>query len=218
MKEILNSTGGTFKTHQQRYIKTFLVLYLGYINELVIDQLKTNFGNLESRKIGFVLSLEKKLLHDIFVSKRCFRELLFASGILQSHDSSRKVQIITRGESLLPALSQESNLDLPLKSYYVLSQLHTSYIQTTLHQVVKLATTEEEAASITLQDEFLPIENMNDALSKNIWNCLKSNTSLMKCCPLHKDNFLTLKNYKEFMIKMNLYIFEKVNLYFIFYF
>lgn len=216
IKTLLNSTDDTIETQKQRYIKVFLIMYLGYLNELALVKLSAHFGNLESRKIGFVLSLEKKLLHDIIGSKKNFRELLFASGILQNQNDSRKVQIITRGESLLPVLSQESDLELPLKSYFALSQLHTTYIQITLHQVVKTATGEEEAASITIQDEFVPIENMYDALAKNIWNRIKVTEDLINCCPLHEDNFMSLRNYKEFMAKMKLCISEKVSTKFVF--
>lgn len=199
------TTGNMVQEQQEKYIKVFLIVYLGYLNELVTVKLVDRFGDLGSRKIGFVLSLEKKLI-DEFGTKKDFRELLFASGFLLKYNSSIKVQINTQGEGLLPVLSQRLHLELPLKSYFVLSQLHATYIQITLKQVVKIASNEEEVAAITIQDETIPINDIYEELLKNIWRHTILNEGLVINCPLHCENFTILSNYKEFKKRMKVHM------------
>lgn len=116
------------------------------------------------------------------------------------------MQINTQGEELLPVLLQRLNLELPLKSYYVLSQLHATYIQITLKQVVKIASNEEEVAAITIQNETIPINDIYEELLKNIWRHIILNEVLVINCPLHCGNFTILSNYKEFTKRMKVYI------------
>lgn len=198
------------QTQQQKYIKVFLLMYFGYLNELVVKKLKEFYGYIGSQKVGFLFSMEKKLMNDIIGTKKNLREILLASSFIPKFSESRKVRMTTQGEEVLPLLLQRLNLDLPLKSYFVLSQLHATYLQLTLKQVVKIASEEEEDAAITIQDEIVPIENIYNVLPKNIWKHMISNKNVMSNCSLHCKGYMSLENYTEFKSKINAYVHEKV--------
>lgn len=199
------------RTQQKKYIKVFLFMYLGYLNELVSKKLLECSGYIGSQKIGYLLSMEKRLMNDIVGTKKNLRELLLASSFIQKNNDSKKVQIITQGEEVLPLLLHRLSLDLPLKSYFVLSQLHATYLQLTLKQVVKIASDEEDVAAITIQDKIIRIENIYDILPKNVWKYMIANKEIMNNCPSHNKRFLSLENYREFKIRINSFVFKRVN-------
>ncbi|KAI7876466.1 uncharacterized protein EV154DRAFT_65612 [Mucor mucedo] len=197
------------RTQQKKYIKVFLFMYLGYLNELVSKKLLECSGYIGSQKIGYLLSMEKRLMNDIVGTKKNLRELLLASSFIQKNNDSKKVQIITQGEEVLPLLLHRLSLDLPLKSYFVLSQLHATYLQLTLKQVVKIASDEEDVAAITIQDKIIRIENIYDILPKNVWKYMIANKEIMNNCPSHNKRFLSLENYREFKIRINSFVFKR---------
>lgn len=102
----------------------------------------------------------------------------------------RKKRKITQGEGLLSLLQEKFKLSLPLKSYFVQAQLHEEFLQLILNQVVKLKSPKEEAASVIIQDQTIPIQNICDSLCANIWKSIGScdGSINVNCCEMHKDN------------------------------
>ncbi|GAA5795003.1 hypothetical protein HPULCUR_000354 [Helicostylum pulchrum] len=181
------------QTQQRKYIKTFLVMYFGYLNQLIQDQSVQNTEYENKKSIRHVLLLEKRLLRSIIGTKKELKEILIASDLFQNEVKTKKLKIITHGEGILPALQRELGLNLALKSYYVLSQLHTTYIQVTLYQVVQITeTNEEEASAIIIQNETLPIESIYDSLCKYMWSHAELDNNLIQCCGLHQEGFSNL--------------------------
>lgn len=172
---------------QSKYNRCFLIIYLGHLDELITGQLYERFGpNWKENKIGYVISIEKILLDNVIGSKEVQQELVIGSGILQESDKYRKVRIVTQGEGILPIIQQKTGSNVGLRSYFVLAQIHKTYIHLTLNQVVKASTNKEHACSIIIQDEVIQIENVNDTLCKHIWINAKLN-SVIDYCTSHKD-------------------------------
>lgn len=199
------------QTHQNKYIKSFLVIYFGYLNQLIQEQLKSVIGY-ENKKIGYVLFFERHL-DSVIGDRNKKKELFIASGLFQKQVKSKKIKILGQGEGILPIMQQELEIDLPLKSYYVLSQIRENNIQLTLFQVVQTTVIEEEAAAISLQNEIIPIENIYNSMCKYLWRQAGSDQSLIQTCDLHRDNILSLKNYKSFLARIKFYILRKVKFY-----
>lgn len=101
-------------------------------------------------------------------------------------------------------------------SYFVVAHLHQTYIQVTLHQVVKTSSAEENTSAIIVKDEIIPIENVNDTLCKHVWDRSKS-MGEGDYCTSHKDeenifsDVYTLKNYCNFLERLKLHIFKTVS-------
>lgn len=77
---------------ETEYVDLFLVMYLGYINELVKNQMYENFNNdWKGLKIGYVISVEKMLLDNAIISKENQKEFIRkwnTSGIRQMYKIS----------------------------------------------------------------------------------------------------------------------------------
>ncbi|KAG2233963.1 hypothetical protein INT48_009776 [Thamnidium elegans] len=147
IEAILNNTITSGK--RRSHIKTSLL------------KLSTNAHTEKSHiKIGYMVSIEKMLLdHVIGNNKRDFQGLVLESGLVPKDDPSKKLRVVTQGEVLLPAIQRLSvQLKFPLKSYFVLAQLHEDYVQLTLNQVVTSPCSEQE--SIILQDNIIRIPNI----------------------------------------------------------
>jgi hypothetical protein len=87
-------------TRQQKYIKTFLVIYFCYLYDTMLDRLSMEDSSLDfksptaGKSIRCLVNVEKKLLHDIIGSKEKLKELLNISGLGQGReDSSNKKTI-----------------------------------------------------------------------------------------------------------------------------
>lgn len=172
----------------RRYVSVFLMIYLGYLNDWILDtllslskeeeQLDTDdytHLNKNSDNIGYIVNVEKRLLDDVIGGKEELKDLMIASGMIQKNkkeDNLKNTLIVTQGEGLLPMMEKKFKLDVPLKSCYVQAQLHQDYVQLTLYQVVKLESHEEKegAASIIVQDKIIPVENIYDSICKRIWS------------------------------------------------
>ncbi|KAI9259714.1 hypothetical protein EDC94DRAFT_611868 [Helicostylum pulchrum] len=197
-------------TEQKKYIKAFVLMYMIYIKHLISNRFPTNSHTEKSDiKIGYMVSIEKMLLdHVIGTNKRDFQGLVLESGLVPKDDPSKKLRAVTQGEGLLPAIQRLSvELKFPLKSYFVLAQLHEDYVQLTLNQVVTSACSEQE--SIILQDNIIRIPNMYDSLCLLMWNELTQNTSLIRLCNVHKSDsteLFSLKTKSEFMVHLKEYI------------
>lgn len=201
-----------------KYAYLFLMMYLSYLNELVMNQLHQYIGNgWREKKIGYVISVEKVLLDDMIGSKKYLQELLAGSGMLEKDDKYRKVEIVTQGEGILPAIQRNLGLDIALKSYFVVVQLHQTHIQIALHQVVQLSSREENASTIIVEDEMIHIDHVNDTLCKEILNHYRLNNGI-SYCTLHKDtkddscNLYSLPNYKNTFTKLKHHVFEIVSI------
>lgn len=183
---------------QKKYSQLFLLLYFRYLRKLVTDQLTKFFGNEWKKKnVASVISTEKRMINNIIGSKRILKELVTGSGMIQENEKSKKAAIITQGEGFLPVIQKKIGLNLAIKAYYVLAQLHTTHIQISLNQVVKTSSFKENATSIVVQDEIVLIENINETLSKNIWRQIKINDQVNYCILHKKENGL----HKSFLFK-----------------
>lgn len=193
---------------QSKYIDLFLIIYLGYINELTRRQLNEKNGpDWGNDKIGYIISIEKSLLDNIIGFEETRKKLLIGSGIIQKTDERRKARIFTQGEGILPMIELKTGTHPGLRSYFVVAQLHDTNIQLTLHHVVKTSSPEEEACSIIVKDKIIQHENVVDTLCKNVWNNVIRNESI-SYCTLHKhgkDPF-SLQTYKLITAKLKKHI------------
>jgi hypothetical protein len=183
---------------QQKLIKDFLNVYLDCVKEKVLVRiLKEAQRHLASTcvkasQVGYLVIAEKKTLDEIMGGKEELKHLMATSGLIEIGDNSKQMQIVTRGEGLLPKLQEKYNINLPLKTYYVQAQLYDDYIQLTLHQVVKIATAkEEEASTIIVQDRITSIEDIYDSLCRCILENIESDDAdidLVRLCEVHLEN------------------------------
>lgn len=205
-------------TQDPKYIEAFMLLYFGYINEIVLSGLYTEQPNVDNTRtrIGYLVSMEKRLLNSIVGTKKHLKELVFESGLVKNNDEYKKLRIITQGEGLLPAIQKQIKLELPIKSCFVLAQLHENHVQLTLNQVVTdIGLGDDEAQeAIVLQDEIVSIENMYETLCINMWSNITQNTNLVQFCYLHCENdetLFTLIPKNKFTESLREFISTKVN-------
>ncbi|KAI9364817.1 hypothetical protein BD770DRAFT_154174 [Pilaira anomala] len=146
-------------------------------------------------KIGYNIQIEKILLNRIVGTKKDFRDLVYQSGLLQKNDDLKKLRISTQDKGLLSLFQKEWQLNIPIKSYFVLAQLHIDYVQLTLNQVVTDLDLKEgrEQESIVVQDKTIPIENLYDSLCTHMWNNILNNTGIIHLCDVHCE-------YNDFML------------------
>lgn len=203
-------------TCQKKYIHAFLEIYLGYLKSRIGIELQNHFqDDWEKKNTGFVISIEKNLMDNSIGSKTKLQELLFESDSTAGTSSgSRRTQIVTRGDGILHAIQASISVTLPLRSYFVVAQLHPTYMQITLHQVVKTESSEENSSSISLHDKIIQIENVIDTICKNIWchveriggidYCTSRRNKVISDCNLHSHQSYssTLKNLKIYVSKI----------------
>ncbi|KAI7890893.1 uncharacterized protein EV154DRAFT_234808 [Mucor mucedo] len=205
-----------FMYHQNVHL--VLLMYLRYINHFVAKKLNESFQcDWLDKNLGFVISAEKMLLDEVFGSKKYFEEIFSESGMLQDIDQCRKARIVTREEGILPIIQQSLALSFPLRSYSAIVQLHTEYIQITLHQVVKIREPSgdlkyvkvgdkkvllKNVSDIIVRDKIIPTQNANDSICINILNHIER-YGVIDRCKSHKNggdpsNILyLLKDYKS---------------------
>ncbi|KAG2235812.1 hypothetical protein INT48_003924 [Thamnidium elegans] len=205
-------------TQQQVYIKAFVFIYMIYINVIVSRKtLKITGGN-DNKKIGYAITVEKMLLQRLLVTEDELRDIIYASNLVQENDSYKKLRITTQGEGLLPVIQQSFKLQFPLKSFFVVAQLHEDYVQLTLNQVVTESGSDHEVQeTIVIQEEIIPIPNIYDSLCFNMWSNITEVSSLIQLCDTHKgynDNELldifSLKNQAEFTNNLKEYISKEI--------
>lgn len=202
-------------TDEKKYIKAFILMYMIYIKEKILYTLPSDIiSDPMNIKIGYAVSIEKMLLHHTIGTKDSFQDIIFSSGLVPKDNVSRKLRITLQGEGILPAIKKSLKLELPLRSYFVLCQLHKDYIQLTLNQVVTAPGLEEnEQESVIIHDKIIPIENIYNSLCSNMWHNLVQDNSLIELCEMHDKNILdlfSLKTKTEFFINLESYILEKV--------
>lgn len=203
-------------TCQAKYVRLFLMMYFGYIKKLVKSELGTTFGtNWNAKNTAYVLTLEKSLVDSGLISNNNPKDLLIESGILPEFDNYRIARFIARGEGILPVIRQKLRLKLGLRSYFVLAQIHPTYLQVTLHQVVNDSPTEGHESTIIIKDAKIEMENIVDLISINIWNHVKSDNENehfkynrdKKCLSC---NLNSLQTYKKVLEDLNRHVSECV--------
>ncbi|GAA5815425.1 hypothetical protein MFLAVUS_008933 [Mucor flavus] len=214
------STGKVLvSTNNPKYIKAFILMYMVYIKGEILNELPDHliFDKLDT-KIGYAVSIEAMLLNNTMGTKDNLRELIYASGLVPKDNDSKKLRITTQGERILPAIQKSLRLEFPLRSYFLLCQLHEDYVQLSLHQVVTASTLEEkEQESIIVQDEIVDIPNIYDSLCASMWHNLVHDSSLIELCEMHntsdKSKILDLfssKTKKEFFTILSVHISDNV--------
>ncbi|CAM0137513.1 unnamed protein product, partial [Umbelopsis sp. WA50703] len=176
-------------------------------------------GGNENIKTGYAITIEKALLQRLLVTEDELRDMIYTSNLVQENDSYKKLRITTQGEGLLPVIQQSFKLSFPLKSFFVVAQLHKDYVQLTLNQVVtKSGSNHEDQETIVIQEEIIPIPNIYDALCFNMWSNITEDSSLIQLCDTHKgynDNELldifSLENQAEFTNNLKEYISKDVS-------
>ncbi|KAG2195210.1 hypothetical protein INT47_006741 [Mucor saturninus] len=185
------------------YIRSFLILYLIYLNKLITLEVNRKFvGECRNKDMGYVLTVQKKLLDTLYVSKKKLKGLLFTSGFLSQENECRKVRIFVRGEGCQPSIENYlQDLKFVIKSYFVTAQVHESHIQVTLHQVVGTSLIGEHAATIILKDKLINMDDVYDVLDKKIWLHTLPICPINYCC-VHVDeetrdfhDYCPLQNY-----------------------
>lgn len=196
-------------TQKPEYIQAFVTMYFIYINQLVLSSKHQNVAN----NTGLLISIEKKLLDCIIGTKQNLKEFLLKSGLLQKNDANTKLKITTHGDSLFPYIQEQCKLEFPIKSCFVLAQLHENYIQLTLKQIVTGFSSKEAQEDITLKDKIVPIQNIYDSLCVNVWNMITLNSSLIQTCKSHYGNdkylsldLFSLKGKTKFMDQLRAFI------------
>lgn len=214
MESILNNSTKetTTSTQKQEYIRFFLFMYMIYIKK-ILSKLPSNAV---PDKIGYVISIEKIVLDNLIGTKSDFQELIFATGLLEKDDRFKKLRVITYGEGLLPMIQKYHSYEFPVKSYFLLAQVHEEYLQLTLNQVV--AGTEEVAEneeSIIVQEEIVPIQNIYDTLCLDIWDhaTTTNDSNLIRFCDKHNnkspESFL-MENKYDFITNLRRYLADNV--------
>ncbi|GAA5809238.1 hypothetical protein MFLAVUS_002643 [Mucor flavus] len=142
-------------TNNPKYIKAFILMYMIYIKEEILNKLPDRLLSDQSdTKIRYAVSIEAMLSNNTMGTKDNPRDLIYASGLVPKNNDSKKLRITTQGERILPAIQKSLRLEFTPRSYFLLCQLHEDYVQLSLHQVVTASTSEEkEQESIIVQDE-----------------------------------------------------------------
>ncbi|KAI7893679.1 uncharacterized protein EV154DRAFT_600729 [Mucor mucedo] len=180
-------------TSDPGYILFFILAYLHNLNMLLNKELDKKFGNdWRGKNIWYGVTVNKHLLETVFVSKKKLEKLFYASGILLKDKNLKRAKFCVCGEDILPAIQQTLDLNLRMKSYFVVAQIFPQHVQLTLHQTVKLASTGEDAATIIIEDKIVYFDDVYDELCKTVWKNMKSNCQINYCIT-HKD-----KNNKEY--------------------
>ncbi|GAA5815466.1 hypothetical protein MFLAVUS_008978 [Mucor flavus] len=158
------STGEVLvSTNNLKYIKAFILMYMVYIKEEILNKLPDHsLYDRSDTKIG---------------------------GLVPKDNNTKKLRITAQGERVLPAIQKSLGLEFTLRSYFLLCQLHEDYVQLSLHQVVTASTSEEkEQESIIVQDEIVAIPNIYDSLCESMWRNLVQDSSLIELCEMHNTS------------------------------
>ncbi|KAG2228887.1 hypothetical protein INT48_007052 [Thamnidium elegans] len=203
---------------QQVYIKAFVLIYMIYINVIVSRKTPKITGGNDNIKIGYAITVEKTLLQRLLVTEDELRDMIYTSNLVQENDSYKKLRITTQGEGLLPVIQQSFKLQFPLKSFFVVAQLHKDYVQLTLNQVVtESGPDHEDQETIVIKEEIIHIPNIYDSLCFNMWSNITENSSLIQLCDTHKGHsdselldIFSLENQAEFINNLKEYIFKDI--------
>ncbi|KAI8087059.1 hypothetical protein BDF21DRAFT_450267 [Thamnidium elegans] len=201
------------------YITLFKFLYITYIKKIVTRKLVTIAGCNVDTKIGYAITIEKNILNCLFGTKEDLEDDMYTCGLIDRNDDCKKLRITTQGEDLLPVIQKYSKVHFPLKSFFLIAQLHETYIQLTLNQVVTESSLNDDGdqEAIILQDEIIYIRNIYDSLCLNMWNNIVEDNSLIQLCDTHNDynerellEIFSFENEIEFTSNLKQYIFNNI--------
>ncbi|KAG2230313.1 hypothetical protein INT48_002738, partial [Thamnidium elegans] len=170
-------------------------------------------------KIGYAITIEKNILNCLFGTKENLEDDIYTCGLIDRNDDCKKLRITTQGEDLLPVIQKYSKVHFPLKSFFLIAQLHETYIQLTLNQVVTESSLNDDGdqEAIILQDEIIYIRNIYDSLCLNMWNNIVEDNSLIQLCDTHNDynerellEIFSFENEIEFTSNLKQYIFNNI--------
>lgn len=119
----------------QSYIRAFIKIYFIYLQHKINIYLQKHHKNEANfpNDLGYVVSVDIFLLDQCFLgSTSVLKEALILSGVAHLDTIREQVRVIIQGEHNFPLLKQKTNLDLPLRSYFVRAQLYVSSIQMSL--------------------------------------------------------------------------------------
>ncbi|GAA5809196.1 hypothetical protein MFLAVUS_002601 [Mucor flavus] len=150
------------------------------------------------------------LLEGVTGTVNDFKDIIYASGLVSEDDDSTKLRVITQGEGMLPAIQKYLNLELPLKSYFVLAQLHEDHIQLTLNLTVTFPDSKGEQESIIVEDKIIPIKNIYDSFCLNVWRNLEENSDSIQLCNEHTNGVLPVETQEGFEVNLKQYILENI--------
>ncbi|KAI7873145.1 uncharacterized protein EV154DRAFT_102827 [Mucor mucedo] len=195
-----------FTTCHPGYIFFFMITYLHCLHKQIEKKLESNVGtNWRANNIWYGISIDKNLLDTVFGSIKNLEQLFLASGILGKDDKLRKAKFCTRGEEILPAIQQKLvNLKFRMKSFFIVAQMSSKHIQLSLHQVVKLSASGEDAASIVIHDKIIHIDDVLDSLCKNIMKNMQVNCPF-DYCTTHKNEEDAQYDFQSFETFRNIY-------------
>ncbi|GAA5800355.1 hypothetical protein HPULCUR_005783 [Helicostylum pulchrum] len=89
---------------QHVYIKTFVLLYMTYIKDVISSKLSGIIDPNTSIQIGYAVTIEKLVLSRLFDTEEGLQDVIYASGLIQRNDSSKKLRVIRQGKQLLPLI------------------------------------------------------------------------------------------------------------------
>lgn len=189
-----------------KYVKAFVHIYMVYLTKVISSKLSSIVESNKYKKIGYAVTIEKMLLDKLFGTEENLRDVIYASGLIHKGDNSKKLRIALHGEEILRIIRQFLKLQFPLKSFFVLAQLHKSYIYLTLNQVVtESGLDEEDQEAIVIRNEIIHIPHIYDSLSLSMWCNVVKDTSLLQLCDVHNkkcgvelQDIFCLENQKEF--------------------
>lgn len=172
------------------YMYFFLITYLHIFNEMLEEKLKDNLGsNWRGNHVWYNVIVEKNLLDTVFGTKKKLEKLFYASGILRKDNKFQKAKFSTRGEEILTVIQQKfAHLEFKMKSYFGVVQISAKHIQLTLHQVVKLAKSGEDAAAIAIKDEIVHIDDVFDTIFKKLLTRIQTSYPVDHCDIHRKKN------------------------------
>ncbi|GAA5800429.1 hypothetical protein HPULCUR_005859 [Helicostylum pulchrum] len=202
---------------QQMYIKAFMLLYVTYIKCIISSKLSGIIDPNKSIKIGYAVTIEKLVLSRLFDTEEGLKEVIYASGLIQRDNSSKKLRVIRQEKQLLPLIQQSLGLKFPLKSFFVVARFYENYVQLTQSQVVTEFSLDDDQEVIIIQEKIIHIPNIYDSLCLNMWNNIMEDGSLIQLCDAHIEyndseivEIFTLENRAEFTDNLKQYIPENV--------
>ncbi|KAI9263515.1 hypothetical protein EDC94DRAFT_606987 [Helicostylum pulchrum] len=200
---------------QHIYIKTFVLLYMTYIKDVISSKLSGIVDPNTSIQIGYAVTIEKLVLSRLFDTEEGLQDVIYASGLIQRNDNSKKLRVIRQEKQLLPLIQQSLELEFPLKSFFVVARFYESYVQLTQSQVVTEYSLDDDQEVIIIQDKIIHIPNIYDSLCLNMWNNIVEDNSLIQLCDTHREynengplKIFTLENQVEFTNNLKQYISE----------
>lgn len=205
-------------TQQHIYIKAFIQLYMIYIKYVILNKLSAIVSNMDLIKIGYNVTVERILLNCLFDSKEDLKDIIYSSGLIQRFDDFKKLRITTQEERILPLIQQYLSLKFPLKSFFVLAQLHEDYIQLSLNQVVTEFNKDGNQEAIIVRDKTIRIRNIYDSVCLSMWNKIVEDNSLIHFCDIHNKNdnetfdIFSFKNQVKFTSNLKQYISKNVSI------